>query len=291
MGSSKDETISTTIYLYFIMSLEFLLEHGELETFLDAEDIAHIENVSRTFRVLVHSHRIAKRWLSSRLPFPIGWKNPTTRHCSKGLLLKRNNYVQTSCSVYFREYLMIDMMLPVVSGTWKEKLWEWYSRRKLLTHYFFFVDSAIPHRMRCLPNVYYWEILLESNPRGFCYGFSALDDFRYIRCARVHVGFTKRSMGYCQNGDIYRDDARVNKKREFYSQGDIVGCGYDVSSQKIWFTKNGVVVSELGWCTTGFPTYPVLSMDNNMKYSINDGWCKPFVFDLETHCNSKNFFV
>jgi hypothetical protein len=46
-----------------------------------------------------------------------------------------------------------------------------------------------------------------------------------------------------------------------------------------------LVVSELGWCTSGFPTYPVLSTDNNVKYSINDGWCQPFVFDLETHCN------
>lgn len=272
------------------MSLEFLLEHGELETFLDAKDLVHVENTSRTFRAMFQKNGIAERWLSSQLPFPVGWKNTTTRHCHKGLLLKNKNYVQTSCSLYFREHVLVNQAIPTVHVTsWKEKLWQWYVGKKLLTHYFFFVDSRIaPNRMRCVPNVFYWEVLLESHPQGFCYGFSALDDFKYIRCARVHVGFTKHSIGYCQSGNIYCDDARINKKQEFYSRGDVVGCGYNVSSQKIWFTKNGMVVFEQRWYSSENGIYPVLSMDRNISpnvgYSINDGWTRPFVFDLETQC-------
>lgn len=262
------------------MSLEFLLEHGELETFLDAEDLVHVEHLGHTFRALFQRNGIPKRWLSTRLSYPVGWKNPTTRHCSRGMLPVTKKNVQISCSIYFREHVLVDQPIPTVSGTWKEKLWQWYFQKKLLTHYFFFVDST--RKMRCAPNVFYWEVLLESHPHGFCYGFSGLDDFRYIRCARVHVGFTRNSIGYCQNGDIYRDDARINKKREFYSQGDVMGCGYDVSSQKIWFTKNGIVVFEQGWSPSVNRIYPVLSMDNNVGYSWNDGWTQPFVFDVET---------
>ena len=255
------------------MFLEFLIQHGELETFVDLPDLVRMSTLNRSFYEITHRTETLKRWLCVRMPFPLGFR-PTMHHVV--------GFTERGClqpySIHFRRHYLLETPCKMVSWTWREKLFQWYHQKTLFSHYFFHVDRSF--HMRCVPNLWYWEFTVKSQPFGFSYGFSTREDFIYLRSARLNVGDTLHSIGYHQAGAICRDHARLNKKRESYAKNDVMGCGYDISSSKIFFTKNGIEVFECTWSTGPVPIFPVLVMDEDVQFTWNHGWTEPFVLDL-----------
>ena len=95
------------------------------------------------------------------------------------------------------------------------------------------------------------------NRGGHTVGFHADNGLKYFR------------MGH---GQPYRDSC--------FKDGDTIGCGYDVASRSVFFTKNGqflgVAFSEI----PHFKFYPMVGSLEKCKVCFNFGK-KPFMFDFD----------
>jgi hypothetical protein len=131
--------------------------------------------------------------------------------------------------------------------------------------YFFYAEGDV---WRCIENVYYWEAVGATS-----IGLATRRDEAYMWVADVYVGFTNDSIGYSPNGGVYKDGSRINGKKEPYSPEDIIGCGYDVSTDRVFFTKNGVLQFEYTWSIYS-PLVPV-----TLGGDINHG-DRPFAFHM-----------
>jgi len=86
---------------------------------------------------------------------------------------------------------------------------------------------------------------------------------------------------HADNGLKYWKMGSGHAYAEPYDSGDVIGCGYDISSKCTFFTKNGTY---LGVAFTDFPNLPYYPMCGSLEaceMSFNLG-SEPFLFDVDT---------
>jgi hypothetical protein len=94
-------------------------------------------------------------------------------------------------------------------------------------------------------------------------------------------GTTSKSYGYTAEGKILHDKPKGDSFGLKYKQKDIVGCGYYISKNSIFYTLNGKFI---GWAFKSVEFnnfYATVSLHNlNDKIAVNFGK-KHFLFDIE----------
>ena len=93
--------------------------------------------------------------------------------------------------------------------------------------------------------------------------------------------YINRSFGYCGDGKILHNKTKGDPYGLKFKVKDIVGCGYYLSKNSIFYTLNG---KWLGWAFKEIEFinyYPTISLHSlNERVTVNFGK-KAFLFDLE----------
>ncbi|KAJ1459266.1 hypothetical protein M885DRAFT_613791 [Pelagophyceae sp. CCMP2097] len=101
---------------------------------------------------------------------------------------------------------------------------------------------------------------------------------------KMMPGWDVHSWGYhSDDGGVFHADGSAARHEEPFGRGDVVGCGFDHSDRRLFFTRGGV---QLATCfvlshDVG-PLYPTIGIDDSALVVVNFG-TEPFKFDLDAY--------
>lgn len=169
---------------------------------------------------------------------------------------------------------------------WKfiKRTFSWKRYRECPLYFYFKNDGG---RLCRIIDIFYYEVTVVSVPEEpwiYCLsiGLSTKDHFHYLEKNKLPVGWTDQSIAYhSDDGIICWDGHSTNPKHEPFGEGDTIGCGFDLSRNLFFFTKNGLVVNvySFRWNPWLGQIFPAIGMDGFFKISANLG-DKPFLFPL-----------
>lgn len=144
------------------------------------------------------------------------------------------------------------------------------------------IQTALP--LFPLFNIGYFEVkVLDLRSRGVVAVGLACKEYPNT----AQPGWKRISYGYhSDDGNLYHNSGqpigsiKVNEKNEMFGMGDVVGCGFNLESKEVFYTKNG---QYLGVAFTGFNSeaiYPTVGIDQaSIKFILDE---KDFIFNIQS---------
>ena len=88
-----------------------------------------------------------------------------------------------------------------------------------------------------------------------------------LSCLGVNLnrlpGWEKNSYGYhADDGCVFSSSATGQSYGPTFTTGDVVGCGFNLVSRSIFFTKNGI---NLGIATSDLPVIIISNLNNTLS--------------------------
>ncbi|KAG5613051.1 hypothetical protein H5410_024332 [Solanum commersonii] len=89
-------------------------------------------------------------------------------------------------------------------------------------------------------------------------------------------GSYQGSIGFNSNGSVFLDGMKLvfeSQREEWGKAGKVIGCGYNPSQKKVFFTVDSLLVHEI-FCKTeefGNPLYPILASNGDILVLVNLG--------------------
>lgn len=128
--------------------------------------------------------------------------------------------------------------------------------------------------------VYYYEVNVENLTRDFSIGLTT-ELFPVNKAPGLTRKFSP-SFGFTTNGRVY-----VNKNLEVsgnrYTIGDVVGCGIEFPTKRVFFTLNGQIICEVPNAPLDNDLYATLCVFSpGDRVYVNFGQV-PYVFDYNAH--------
>ena len=136
--------------------------------------------------------------------------------------------------------------------------------------------------------IYYFEVMVVNRGRD---GFIAVG--YAIKSASLNrlTGWEPGTIGYhADDGNLYRGAGTGSTFGPSYTTNDIVGCGINFVDKSIFFTKNGILIGEIGNLKDKFhlPFFPSVGCRTvGEVLSINFGITRQFKFDIGNFIKKK----
>ncbi|PPQ98885.1 hypothetical protein CVT24_003516 [Panaeolus cyanescens] len=131
------------------------------------------------------------------------------------------------------------------------------------------------HQLHPACGIYYYEIaILGKEQKAFA--------SRSVKFTRL-PGWELNSWGYYgENGRVLSGDKEGNAFGQPFGVGDIIGCGIDFTTQKVFYTKNGIFIGDVfHGIGKGFDLYPSIGLLRHGEVIRANFGQDPFKFDID----------
>lgn len=144
--------------------------------------------------------------------------------------------------------------------------------------------SAIPVSL----GIFYWELQILNKGRDGHIGIG-------IGTGTVSLnrlpGWESQSIGWHgDDGFIFVGSGNGAPFGPCYSTGDTVGCGVDFVNERIFFTRNAVIVGEVPIPSIDIQWFPMVGFRTPGE-QVTTNFDKPFLFDLEEYVARQAFTI